>query len=294
MRFFIRLIVAVVMLVTTTALPVAAVASKISKAPVYHMERHEGHDSQINQVVDDLTWPWPFRRSHGDEVADVDSDGDGVSDKWDRCPETPMGATVDARGCSADSDRDGVLDGLDQCGNTPRGAKVDTRGCPMDSDGDGVFDGIDRCEGTAAGASVDDRGCPISKMETDLLDTGLIRASDILFERDSADLKSESRRVLNEIGEILNKWPELKIEISGHTDATGEEDYNEALSERRARAVKDYLLLHFSGLKADHLRVKGYGESRPVATNDTNAGRAENRRVEFKVLNEESLQRDRG
>jgi len=88
-----------------------------------------------------------------------DGDGDGVMDGLDRCPETPAGYAVDAEGCSSDKDGDGVNDVLDACPDTPTGAKVDARGCPMDSDGDGVFDGIDACPETPAGAKVDARGC---------------------------------------------------------------------------------------------------------------------------------------
>ncbi len=90
----------------------------------------------------------------------VDSDGDGVPDKYDTCPGTPLGATVDVHGCPKDSDGDGVYDGIDQCPNTPTGARVDAKGCPIDSDGDGVPDGIDQCPNTPAGAKVDAKGCP--------------------------------------------------------------------------------------------------------------------------------------
>src|SRR5207253_1569857 len=89
----------------------------------------------------------------------TDSDGDGVPDRRDACPNTPAGATVDARGCPSDSDGDGVLDGLDRCANTPRGAHVDAAGCPLDSDMDGVPDGIDKCPNTPPGVEVDSVGC---------------------------------------------------------------------------------------------------------------------------------------
>ncbi len=89
-----------------------------------------------------------------------DSDGDGVPDKLDECPDTPLGCLVDERGCPIDSDGDGVCDGLDQCPNTPRGCKVDINGCPIDSDKDGVCDGLDRCPDTPAGVRVNSRGCP--------------------------------------------------------------------------------------------------------------------------------------
>ncbi len=90
-----------------------------------------------------------------------DSDGDGVPDKRDRCPDTPKGAVVDARGCPLDTDGDGVYDGLDKCSDTPKGAIVDANGCPIDSDGDGVYDGIDKCPDTPKGVLVDATGCPL-------------------------------------------------------------------------------------------------------------------------------------
>ena len=91
-----------------------------------------------------------------------DADGDGVLDKDDACPDTPIGATVDKRGCPADADGDGVLNGIDQCPDTPAGATVDARGCPHDQDGDGVLDGIDQCPDTPAGQKVDAKGCPLA------------------------------------------------------------------------------------------------------------------------------------
>ena len=90
-----------------------------------------------------------------------DADHDGVPDRQDACPDTPVGASVDARGCPIDSDRDGVYDGIDQCPGTPVGARVNAKGCPSDEDGDGVLDGLDQCPNTAAGARVDAKGCPI-------------------------------------------------------------------------------------------------------------------------------------
>ena len=91
----------------------------------------------------------------------LDGDGDGVFDGLDKCPDTPKGCKVDAKGCSIDSDGDGVCDGIDQCPNTPKGAVVDAKGCPIDTDGDGVFDGLDKCPNTPKGAVVDSVGCPV-------------------------------------------------------------------------------------------------------------------------------------
>ncbi len=91
----------------------------------------------------------------------LDSDHDGVYDGLDKCPDTPAGCKVDKNGCSIDSDGDGVCDGVDQCPDTPKGATVDAKGCPMDTDGDGVYDGLDQCPNTPKGAKVDAKGCPI-------------------------------------------------------------------------------------------------------------------------------------
>ncbi len=95
----------------------------------------------------------------------IDSDGDGVYDGLDTCTNTPTGAIVDRRGCPLDSDKDGAFDGLDNCADTPPGARVDSNGCPKDTDGDGVYDGIDECPGTPAGSKVDRGGCKITEKE---------------------------------------------------------------------------------------------------------------------------------
>jgi OOP family OmpA-OmpF porin len=107
----------------------------------------------------------------------VDSDGDGVFDRHDRCPGTPLGVLVDKRGCPADQDGDGVPDGLDRCPNTPPGAMTDNVGCPLDSDGDGVLDGLDRCTDTPKGALVNQSGCP-SDADGDGVFDGLDRCPD--------------------------------------------------------------------------------------------------------------------
>jgi OOP family OmpA-OmpF porin len=224
----------------------------------------------------------------------TDSDGDGVYDGIDQCAGTPRGARVDAKGCPTDGDNDGVPDGIDECANTPTGATVDARGCPSDSDGDGVYDGVDRCPNTPRDVRVDRVGCPIeiNEKETQLLETGLLRINNINFETAKWTLKPESHAVLDEVGEILSKWPELQIEIGGHTDSQGSDAYNQTLSENRARAVMDYLQGKFPGLNKSQYSSKGYGEGSPVADNKTAGGRALNRRVEFKVLNTETLKKE--
>jgi OOP family OmpA-OmpF porin len=219
----------------------------------------------------------------------MDIDGDGVYDGIDRCPQTPKGVIVDEYGCGLDSDGDGVPDGIDRCPDTPKGAKVDKKGCPLDSDGDGVPDGIDRCPNTPAGTTVDAYGC--TSGETLFLDTGVFTTSDILFEISKADIKPESHAILDRIGGSLIQWPALKIEIGGYTDSSGSAELNQSLSEQRAQAVLEYLVKKFPEIQRSQYVTKGYGEESPIATNDTKEGRAQNRRVEFKVLNKEQLKK---
>jgi outer membrane protein OmpA-like peptidoglycan-associated protein len=224
-----------------------------------------------------------------------DTDGDGVCNGLDKCPDTAKGCTVDAQGCPIDSDGDNVCDGLDRCPNTATGCTVDAQGCPADADNDWVCDGLDRCPNTATGLVVDVTGCPIevSSKETELLDTGTITTRDINFETAKWDLLPASRKVIDEIGAILVKWPELRIEIGGHTDSRGSDQYNLELSDKRANAVREYLLSKLPQVEPGQYTAKGYGESRPVASNDTVEGMALNRRVEFKVLNTEVLKKER-
>ena len=224
----------------------------------------------------------------------TDSDGDGVYDGLDACPNTPNGAKVDARGCPIDTDGDGVYDGLDACPGTPAGAKVDATGCPTDADGDGVFDGLDLCPATPQGAKVDASGCPIevTEKETELFDTGMIRLQGVNFEPGKSDLLPESLPILDQVGPILLKWPQLQIEVGGHTDSRGSTERNQVLSEARATAVREYLMLKFPGIAGDQLTAKGYGLSRPVAPNTNALNMAKNRRVEFVVLNTDVLKRE--
>jgi outer membrane protein OmpA-like peptidoglycan-associated protein len=223
-----------------------------------------------------------------------DADGDGVYDGIDQCADTPKGATVDAKGCTSDSDADGVLDGLDQCEGTPSGCQVDEKGCPKDADGDGVCDGRDQCTDTGPGLKVDEKGCPIEVLEkeTELLDTGMIRLENVNFETGKSEIKPESHAVLDVVGQVLSKWPELKIEIGGHTDSRGSAGFNQRLSEARADAVRSYLAQKFPDLKVGQFSVRGYGESRPVVPNTNPDNMARNRRVEFVVQNKDVLRRE--
>jgi OOP family OmpA-OmpF porin len=200
-------------------------------------------------------------------AARLDSDGDGVSDDLDQCPDTPRGVAVDTQGCPLDRDGDGVADYLDKCPDTARGAPVDAEGCPLDSDGDGVADYLDQCPETPKGATVNRVGCWALE--------GVV-----LFDFDSDDIKPEAYPLLNEVLTILKKNPQLSVEIQGHTDNVGSAEYNQTLSEERAQAVMDYLVKN--GIDPQRVSSTGYGLTRPVASNDTDEGRAKNRRVELR------------
>jgi len=224
----------------------------------------------------------------------LDTDGDGVFDGLDQCEGTPKGATVDAKGCPSDADGDGVLDGLDQCPGTPKGAVVDEKGCPKDADGDGVPDGIDQCPDTPKSLKVDAKGCPIevTERETELLDTGMIRLQNVNFETNKADILPDSYSTLDAVGMLLTKWPQLKLEIGGHTDSRGSAAKNQKLSEARAGAVRSYILQKFPTLDPNGFTVKGYGKTRPIVPNTNELNWAKNRRVEFVVQNKDVLKKE--
>jgi OOP family OmpA-OmpF porin len=203
----------------------------------------------------------------------LDSDGDGVFDYQDKCPNTPRGVAVDKDGCPPDSDGDGVPDYQDKCPNTPRGVKVDSSGCPLDSDGDGVYDYLDKCPDTPRDLKVDSTGCPI------LMKENVSIRLDIQFDVNKADIKPQYDERLKDVADFMVKYPETKAVIEGHTDSTGAAAYNQSLSQRRAESVRDYLIKNFN-INPDRLTAKGYGEEKPVASNDTKEGRSQNRRIE--------------
>ena len=202
----------------------------------------------------------------------LDSDGDGVYDYQDNCPNTPSGATVDSLGCPLDSDGDGVYDYQDNCPNTPSGATVDSLGCPLDSDGDGVYDYLDKCPSTPTGARVDENGCPIILKETVSIELK------IEFDLNRADIRPQFHKQLKKVADFMKEYPETTVRIEGHTDNAGPDQYNLQLSQKRAESVRQYLINNFS-IAPKRLSAKGFGESRPIASNATREGRRKNRRV---------------
>ncbi len=215
----------------------------------------------------------------------IDTDGDGVPDYMDECPGTPEAAwgRVDANGCPIDSDGDGVPDYLDECPDTPIKAIgfVDAKGCELDSDGDDVPDYKDECP-TVAGLK-ENKGCPEIKREVRQLLQKAMQG--IEFESGKATIKSKSFPLLDQIAAIFIENSNYIIEVQGHTDNTGKAEANKALSQKRADAVRDYMIA--KGVDFQRLTAVGYGQEQPIADNTTKAGRQKNRRVEFKISFEE-------
>jgi len=215
----------------------------------------------------------------------LDSDGDGVPDYRDKCPNTPKEAYghIDENGCPLDADGDGVPDYLDKCPNTPKAAIgfVDKNGCLLDTDGDGVPDYLDKCPKVAGPAS--NHGCPEVKKEVKALFKKALQG--IQFESGKYIIKPVSFNLLNQIAVMLIANPTYIIEVQGHTDNVGSPESNLILSGKRAEAVKNYLIN--AGVDAKRLTSHGYGDTVPVSTNTTSAGKKLNRRVEFVVTFEQ-------
>ena len=214
----------------------------------------------------------------------VDMDGDGVFDRIDHCVNTPKGCVVDQYGCETDSDHDGVCDGLDQCPDTPPHTVVDSHGCP----GGAHRVPTPQTTPTPAPPPAPEPARPRSEMERQLVETGSIRLENIYFETASSRLLPESEAALREAGETLERYPELRIEVQGHTDTRGWARYNKRLSETRAEAVRSFLLQYFK-LKPENYIARGYGEMRPETEERNEEEMLRNRRVVLKVLNPEAL-----
>lgn len=251
------------------------------------------------------------------ELAGCDSDGDGVIDADDRCPETPgpveLGgcpdgdgdgiADIDDRcptepedvdgfddtdGCPEvqDSDGDGLLDPDDKC--PTEAGPLEEQGCPVrDRDGDGVVDGLDLCpdDPETKNGYRDDDGCPDKKLALVAvdLDKGKIEIKQkVYFATGKARIRSRSFRLLREVAQALRDSAQLRIVVEGHTDARGSERTNQRLSQARADAVRNFLI--DEGIAGERLTAIGFGEAQPIASNATRAGREKNRRVEFTIV----------
>ncbi|MBT4868549.1 MAG: OmpA family protein [Polaribacter sp.] len=205
-----------------------------------------------------------------------DADGDGIADKDDACPNAK--GTKENKGCP-DSDGDGVVDKDDKC--VSQAGPAANAGCPWpDTDGDSILDKDDKCPNEAGVAS--EGGCPeIISNEAQMGMNSFAKA--ILFHTEKATFKAGVTKELDGMLAIMNKFPLSEFAVKGYTDTTGSVSGNLKLSDKRANAVKNYLVEN--GIDASRLTAKGYGQDSPIDTNDTRAGRTNNRRVEVKVTN---------
>lgn len=220
-----------------------------------------------------------------DTAAPADTDGDGVVDANDRCPNTPSGWEVGMDGCPLDTDKDRVPNSIDECPNTPSGMQVGANGCPLDEDKDGVTDAKDKCPGTELNVIVDANGC--AKTVTKEIKEAIRQEINIVFDTNKAIIKPEFKGEVAKISDLAKANNNAFITIEGHTDSSGNPAKNKVLSEERAKAVMNMLIAEY-GIPAARLTAIGYGASKPIADNKTVEGKAQNRRV-IAVLTAEKI-----
>lgn len=221
-----------------------------------------------------------------EEVIEVlDTDRDGIADDYDKCPNEAGIKELDGCPKPVDTDGDGIADKDDACPSVA-GIK-ELNGCPkpkvVDTDGDGINDDLDRCPNVAGVPSL--AGCPQKEVSTDSVsqaDKVKIQeiSKNIFFETASTNLKPVSKAKLDELHSIIKGYSDFTLSIEGHTDSSGAADLNQRLSEKRAAAVRNYLVS--KGLPSHRITSIGYGENRPIADNNTAEGKRMNRRVELK------------
>ncbi len=211
-------------------------------------------------------------------------DGDGIVDRKDKCPDKAGPAERD--GCpEEDKDSDGIVDSKDKCPDEAedKDGFEDEDGCPdPDNDKDGILDKEDKCpnEPETKNGYEDEDGCPDEVPVTIKKFTGVVKG--INFRRNSADIKASSFPLLKEAVKVFRDYPDLRVEISGHTSTEGKREFNMKLSRKRAEAVKSFLVS--AGIDEKRIGTVGYGPDRPIADNDTKEGTEKNRRIEFRLL----------
>ena len=250
-------------------LPPPPKAVEIPPAPVVLDRDHDG-------IVDSLD-ACPDQPGIAALQGCPDRDGDGIADKDDKCPDVPGLAKY--QGCPIpDTDGDGINDEEDKCPTVAGVARY--QGCPVpDTDGDGVNDEEDKCPNEVGPAS--NFGCPVINVE--VVEKVNKAAQNIFFTTGSSKLLAKSFKSLKEVVQILKDNPSYKINVDGYTDNTGNKDKNQILSEKRADAVKTYLVQN--GIDESKITAIGHGIDDPIADNKTAVGRAKNRRVEMKLSN---------
>ncbi len=224
--------------------------------------------SEDNEIIAALNFSVPFGRILNEKKTPVmiDSDGDGVMDRFDKCPNTPKGVRVDGAGCPLPEPKTEII--------KEQITSLEGDECPIKIDGpdrdrDGVEDSVDQCPNTPCDFSVDDKGCPV---KANLM---------IHFETDKANITDYSRNLVEKFADFLINNKGSLVHIIGHTDWRGSDQYNMALSLRRAKAVRDALIEY--GVSASRLSTEGKGESEPIASNKTAEGMALNRRTEVRL-----------
>jgi outer membrane protein OmpA-like peptidoglycan-associated protein len=215
-----------------------------------------------------------------------DTDKDGLQDSADKCP-TEAGP-AERQGCPVrDADKDGIVDEQDSCPN--EAGIPELKGCPAkDTDGDTVADHLDNCPSEAGPA--DNQGCPAKQKQMVAIQQGRIEIKEtVYFDTAKATIQARSFKLLDQVAKLLTAHPEMeKVSIEGHTDNAGKPEANLKLSQRRAEAVRDYLIK--KGVAPQRLEAKGFGQERPIAPNSTAKGRATNRRVDFITTYREGAQ----
>jgi OOP family OmpA-OmpF porin len=247
--------------------------------------------------------------THGCPVS-KDTDGDGVPDDIDRCPVDPedKDGFQDEDGCpDPDNDGDGIVDRADSCPNDP--GPLENQGCPvLDRDKDGINDPEDKCPDQPGPA--ENGGCPDADRDGDSITDRLDKCPDqfgpppdgcpkkytlVEVKKDKIEIKQQvhfatarfrvlpdSFKLLNQVVQVLNDFPKMRVSIEGHTDNVGKEASNLRLSQKRAEAVRDYLVS--KGIAAERLEAIGYGPTKPLMSNKTARGKAKNRRTEFRIV----------
>ncbi len=215
-----------------------------------------------------------------DGCPDGDKDSDGVVDRLDACVDVK--GPAENKGCpDVDSDQDGSVDRLDAC-KTEKGP-ASNKGCPYpDTDKDTLADNLDNCINEPG--PVENQGCPAAKKQLVIITANKLVIKDkVYFDTNKATIQARSNTLLDQVSAILVAHAEItSVQVEGHTDNTGDAEYNRTLSADRAKAVVDYLVK--KGVGAERLKPVGYGPDRPAADNATPKGREENRRVEFNIL----------
>jgi outer membrane protein OmpA-like peptidoglycan-associated protein len=223
---------------------------------------------------------------------DPDNDQDGITDVADICPNEPedKDGYQDADGCpDPDNDRDGIVDATDRCPNEPedRDGFQDADGCPdADNDADRIADIVDMCplQPEDYDGDNDTDGCPDLYKLVVVTDKKIELKQKVFFATAKSRILARSFPLLNEVAKVLKDRPKINVRIEGHTDSRGSDRYNMKLSDRRAKSVRRYLMQQ--GIGGERMVAQGYGESRPIASNRTRAGRAMNRRVEFFITSQ--------